>query len=115
MFLHSDFQNIKYPMNFSNLFRKKTVQDILKQVAKNEADGHNSLGKHLKTRDLAAFGIAAIIGAGIFSTIGEASSQGGPAVIILFLFTAIASGFAAFAYAEFATMVPVSGSSYTYS
>jgi len=43
-------------MNFSNLFRKKTVQDILKQVAKNEADGHNSLGKHLKTRDLAAFG-----------------------------------------------------------
>jgi len=102
-------------MNFSNLFRKKTVQDILKQVAKNEADGHNSLGKHLKTRDLAAFGIAAIIGAGIFSTIGKASFDGGPAVIFLFLFTAIACSFAAFAYAEFSSMVPVSGSAYTYS
>jgi amino acid transporter len=102
-------------MSFSKLFRKKTVQDILKQVAKNEADGHNSLGKHLKTRDLAAFGIAAIIGAGIFSTIGKASYDGGPGVIFLFLFTAIACSFAAFAYAEFASMVPVSGSAYTYS
>ena len=102
-------------MNFSNLFRKKTVQDILNQVAKNEADGHHSLGKHLKARDLTAFGIAAIIGAGIFSTIGKASFDGGPAVIFLFLFTAIACSFAAFAYAEFASMVPVSGSAYTYS
>jgi basic amino acid/polyamine antiporter, APA family len=102
-------------MSFSNLFRKKTVEDILKQVAKNEADGHNALGKHLKTRDLAAFGIAAIVGAGIFSTIGKASYDGGPGVIFLFLFTAIACSFAAFAYAEFASMVPVSGSAYTYS
>lgn len=102
-------------MNFSNLFRKKTVQDILKQVAQNESDGHHSLGKHLTTKDLTAFGIAAIIGAGIFSTIGKASFDGGPAVIFLFLFTAIACSFAAFAYAEFASMVPVSGSAYTYS
>jgi basic amino acid/polyamine antiporter, APA family len=102
-------------MGFSGLFRKKTVQDILKQVAKNEADGHQSLGKYLKTKDLAAFGIAAIIGAGIFSTIGKASFDGGPGVIFLFLFTAIACSFAAFAYAEFASMVPVSGSAYTYS
>lgn len=102
-------------MNFSNLFRKKNVQDILNQVAKNEADGHQSLGKHLTARDLTAFGIAAIIGAGIFSTIGKASADGGPAVIFLFIFTAIACSFAAFAYAEFASMVPVSGSAYTYS
>ena len=102
-------------MLFSNLFRKKTVQDILKQVAKNEADGHHALGKHLTARDLTAFGIAAIIGAGIFSTIGKASADGGPAVIFLFIFTAIACSFAAFAYAEFASMVPVSGSAYTYS
>ncbi len=102
-------------MSFSNLFRKKTVQDILRQVEKNEADGHNSLGKHLTARDLTAFGIAAIVGAGIFSTIGKASSDGGPAVIFLFLFTALACSFAAFAYAEFASMVPVSGSAYTYS
>jgi basic amino acid/polyamine antiporter, APA family len=97
------------------LFRKKTVQDILKQVEKNELEGHEALGKHLTTKDLTAFGIAAIVGAGIFSTIGKASFDGGPAVIFLFLFTAIACGFAAFAYAEFASMVPVSGSAYTYS
>lgn len=102
-------------MAFTNLFRKKTVQDILKQVAKNEADGHHALGKHLTARDLTAFGIAAIVGAGIFSTIGKASFDGGPAVIFLFLFTAVACSFAAFAYAEFASMVPVSGSAYTYS
>lgn len=103
-------------MSWSSLFRKKSVHAILEQVRLNDenSDAH-SLGKHLKVRDLAAFGIAAIIGAGIFSTIGEASSQGGPAVIFLFLFTAIACGFAAFAYAEFASMVPVSGSAYTYS
>ena len=101
-------------MAFKNLFRKKNVQDILNQVENNQ-HGHNSLGRYLTVRDLAAFGIAAIIGAGIFSTIGKASADGGPAVIFLFLFTALACGFAAFAYAEFASMVPVSGSAYTYS
>ncbi|MDH4471809.1 MAG: amino acid permease [Fluviicola sp.] len=99
----------------NSLFRKKTVQDILKAVEQRESDGHGAMGRHLRVRDLAAFGIAAIIGAGIFSTIGTASADGGPAVIFLFLFTAIACGFAAFAYAEFASMVPVSGSAYTYS
>lgn len=102
-------------MALKGLFRKKTVQDILKQVEKNNLDGHESLGKHLTARDLTAFGIAAIVGAGIFSTIGKASADGGPAVIFLFIFTAIACSFAAFAYAEFASMVPVSGSAYTYS
>ncbi len=99
-----------------NLFRRKQVSDILKQIEQNElSDGHVGLRKHLKVRDLTAFGIAAIIGAGIFSTIGEASYEAGPSVIFLFLFTAIACGFAAFAYAEFASIVPVSGSAYTYS
>ena len=98
-----------------NYFRKKSIHDIHKQIAEGSGDSHESLGRHLKTRDLASFGIAAIIGAGIFSTIGQASSAGGPAVIFLFLFTALACGFAAFAYAEFASMVPVSGSAYTYS
>ena len=70
------------------------------QVRANEAAGDtHGLKKHLKILDFIAFGIAAIIGAGIFSTIGQASAQGGPAVIFLFLFTALASGFAAFAYA----------------
>ena len=99
-----------------NLFRRKQVSDILRQIQQNElADGHVGLRKHLKVRDLTAFGIAAIIGAGIFSTIGQASYEAGPSVIFLFLFTAIACGFAAFAYAEFASIVPVSGSAYTYS
>ncbi|MNK02159.1 putative amino acid permease YhdG [compost metagenome] len=102
-------------MKQNSLFRKKTVQDILASAQQGATDGHDALGKHLKVRDLAAFGIAAIIGAGIFSTIGEASSNGGPAVIFLFIFTAVACGFAAFAYAEFASMVPVAGSAYTYS
>jgi amino acid transporter len=102
-------------MGFNSLFRKKSVHDILKQVQKDGDAGEHSLGKHLGVRDLTAFGIAAIIGAGIFSTIGKASADGGPAVIFLFIFTAVACGFAAFAYAEFASMVPVSGSAYTYS
>ncbi len=100
-------------MKFSDLLRKKTVHDILNQVSKD--DNKSSLKRHLTARDLTAFGIAAIIGAGIFSTIGKASFDGGPAVIFLFVFTALACGFAAFAYAEFASMVPVSGSAYTYS
>ena len=59
--------------------------------------------------------MAAIIGAGIFSSIGKACYDGGPGVIYLYIFTAIACGFAALCYAEFASTVPVSGSAYTYS
>lgn len=95
-----------------SLFRKKNIQTILEN---SEAEQHHSLAKHLGVRDLTAFGIAAIIGAGIFSTIGKASADGGPGVIFLFLFTALACSFAAFAYAEFASLIPVSGSAYTYS
>jgi amino acid transporter len=60
-------------------------------------------------------GIAAVIGTGVFTAIGSASYDGGPAVILLFAFTAVACGFAAYCYAEFASAVPVSGSAYTYS
>jgi len=100
---------------FEKLFRKKSITKILEDAAKGYGDHGDSLNKTLGVRDLTAFGIAAIIGAGIFSTIGKASADGGPAVIFLFIFTAIACSFAAFAYAEFASMVPVSGSAYTYS
>jgi basic amino acid/polyamine antiporter, APA family len=93
-----------------SLFRKKKLADILRI-----AEEGNMLSRHLGVRDLTAFGIAAIVGAGIFSTIGKASYDGGPGVIFLFIFTALACGFAAFAYAEFASLVPVSGSAYTYS
>jgi amino acid transporter len=96
-----------------SLFRKKSIDAILKK-AESESH-HTNLAKHLGVRDLTAFGIAAIIGAGIFSTIGKASADGGPGVILLFIFTAVACSFAAFAYAEFASLIPVSGSAYTYS
>ena len=102
-------------MQFKDLFRKKTVEQIIRQgVTDSERDQH-TLSRHLGVRDLTAFGIAAIVGAGIFSTIGKASAMGGPAVVFLFIFTALACAFAAFAYAEFASLVPVSGSAYTYS
>ena len=97
------------------LLRKKSITKILEDADKGYGEHGASLHKTLGVRDLTAFGIAAIIGAGIFSTIGKASADGGPAVIFLFIFTAIACSFAAFAYAEFASMVPVSGSAYTYS
>ena len=97
-----------------NLFRKKQVHDILAELESSEGKA-NGLGKFLTQKDLIFFGIAAIVGAGVFSTIGKASFDGGPAVIFLFVFTAFACGFAAMAYAEFASMVPVSGSAYTYS
>lgn len=100
-------------MSFNNLFRKKSITDILNKA---ESDAlHGGLAKHLGVKDLTALGIAAIIGAGIFTTIGQASADGGPGVIFLFIFTAVACGFAAFAYAEFASILPVSGSAYTYS
>ena len=59
-------------------------------------------------------GIAAVIGAGIFSTIGSAAYNGGPGIAILFLITAITCGFSALCYAEFASRIPISGSAYTY-
>ena len=99
-----------------NLFRKKTLAHIDKEVANGLIDGHSTnMKKVLSVRDLTFMGIAAVVGAGIFSTIGKASFDGGPGIILLFLFVAIACGFSAICYAEFASMVPVSGSAYTYS
>ena len=99
---------------FNNLFRKKNIPDAI-AAAQNEDIHGGGLQKNLRFWDLTALGIAAIIGAGIFSTIGSASYNGGPGVVFLFMFTALACGFAAFAYAEFASLLPVSGSAYTYS
>jgi amino acid transporter len=102
----------------NQLFRKKSIPVILKEAQEGLTDSHGhheGLKKVLGVRDLTFFGIAAIIGAGIFSGIGNAASNGGPGVVFLYLFTAIACGFAALCYAEFASTVPVSGSAYTYS
>jgi len=95
----------------NRLFRKKTVDQIM---AASRAEGRTAMPKILGVRDLVSFGIAAIIGAGIFSTIGLAAYNGGPAISLLFVFVAFACVFTALSYAQFASTVPVSGSAYTY-
>ncbi len=94
-----------------NLFRRKSIDQILRH---SDGEGTSGLKQQLNVRDLTSLGIAAIIGAGIFSTIGNAAVNGGPAVSILFIFTAMACGFSALAYAQFASTIPISGSAYTY-
>lgn len=79
--------------------------------AENESEG---LRRVLSVKDLTLMGIAAVIGAGIFSTIGNAAYNGGPGVSILFVITALTCGFSAMCYAEFASRIPVAGSAYTY-
>jgi APA family basic amino acid/polyamine antiporter len=82
--------------------------------------GEQRLKRTLGPVQLTSLGIGAIIGAGIFSTVGTAAAGGadhlgaGPALVVSFVVTAIACGFAALCYAEFAAMVPVAGSAYTY-
>ena len=101
----------------ADLFRKKDIGKVLRdaEAGHSEAELKDGMHKTLGVRDLTAFGIAAIVGAGIFSTIGKASFDGGPGIVLLFLFVSVACGFSALCYAEFASMVPVSGSAYTYS
>ena len=99
-----------------SLFRKKSIEKIVQDAAAGELDGHsaNGLKKVLGVRDLTLMGIAAVVGAGIFSTIGTAAFHGGPGISILFVITAITCGFSALCYAEFASRVPIAGSAYTY-
>jgi amino acid transporter len=100
----------------NSLFRKKSLETIQKDYDAGLLDGHGSdMKKILGVKDLTFMGVAAVIGAGIFSTIGTAAFNGGPGVIFLFLITAVTCGFTALCYAEFASRVPVSGSAYTYS
>src|SRR5215813_1653357 len=98
----------------NSLFRTKKISSILAE--EESAEGHGSgLKRVLNVRDLTFFGIAAIIGAGSFSSLGEAVFKGGPGVVILFVITGIACAFTAFCYSEFASRIPVAGSAYTYS
>ncbi len=98
-------------MKLTTIFRKKSTQEVLVQGGDGD---HTSLNKILTVKDLTFFGIAAIIGGGTFSAIGNACFSGGPGVVILYVICAIACGFTAMCYAEFASRVPVSGSAYTY-
>ena len=98
------------------LFRKKSLSKIIADAESGLGDAHeHGMKKVLGVRDLTFMGVAAVIGAGIFSTIGTAAYHGGPGVIFLFMITAVTCGFTALCYAEFASRVPVSGSAYTYS
>lgn len=105
-------------MSFSQLFRRKPIEKIYIDASSDAVDivehSAHGLKKTLNVVDLTALGIAAVIGAGIFSTVGTAAAHGGPAVSLLFVFTAIACGFSALCYAQFASTIPVAGSAYTY-
>ncbi len=108
---------------FERLFRTKSIEQIR---ANAEEPEHGGLRRTLSAWDLALLGVGAIIGAGILSALGTGLAGGfdstfgvtrpaaGPALIISFLMTALACGFTALCYAEFASMIPASGSAYTY-
>jgi APA family basic amino acid/polyamine antiporter len=95
------------------LFRTKKIDAILKEGG-DDTHEHSGLHRVLTVRDLTFFGIAAILGAGSFSSLGGAVFNGGPGVVLLFIITAIACGFTALCYSEFASRIPVAGSAYTY-
>ncbi len=103
-----------------NLFRTKSISQIQADAAAGllehagDTAAPGTLRRTLGVFDLTLMGIAAIIGAGIFAMVGKASYNGGPAVALLFVFTAVACAFSALCYAEFASRIPVAGSAYTY-
>src|SRR5262245_30891610 len=106
-------------MALSDLFRTKSV-DVLSREAGGEGHAHG-LKRTLTGLDLMMLGIGAVIGTGIFAAIGTATAGNadrpgaGPAIVLSFVITAIACVFSALCYAEFASMIPISGSAYTYS
>lgn len=99
----------------NSVFRRKNIDSILAEAKKSDEGHGTGLKRVLTSRDLTFFGIAAIIGAGSFSSLGGAVFSGGPGVIVLFIITGIACAFTAFCYSEFASRIPVAGSAYTYS
>jgi len=97
----------------NSLFRTKKIENILAEGS-DDPHGGGGLKRVLTVKDLTFFGIAAILGAGSFSSLGGAVFNGGPGVVVLFIITAIACAFTAFCYSEFASRIPVAGSAYTY-
>jgi APA family basic amino acid/polyamine antiporter len=101
----------------ARLFRTRSVDDLLADTGR---EGHR-LRRAVSKWHVVALGVGAIIGAGIFATIGTAAGGdarrpgAGPALILSFVLTALVCGFTALCYAELASMVPVAGSAYTYS
>src|SRR6266478_4991234 len=102
-------------MLLTKLFRRKSLDQLVGETIAPE----HQLKRVLGPVQLTLLGVGAIVGAGIFSTVGTAAAGGsehigaGPALVFSFVLVAIACGFAALCYSEFAAMVPVSGSAYT--
>src|SRR5215204_3213079 len=95
----------------SNLFKTKSIEQLVGDVE----HGGKSLRRSLTAWDLTLLGIGAIIGTGIFELTGTAAAnQAGPAITVSYMVAGLACGFAALCYAEFTSMLPVSGSAYTY-
>ncbi|MFH1452672.1 MAG: amino acid permease [Armatimonadota bacterium] len=100
-----------------NLFKRKSASLIIKE---SEGVHEHTLKKSLNYFDLILLGIGAVIGAGIFATVGTAAAGGanhagaGPGLILSFVITAVACSFCALCYAEFASLLPIAGSAYTY-
>jgi APA family basic amino acid/polyamine antiporter len=95
----------------SNLLRTKSIEQLVGDVE----HGSKALRRTLTATDLTLLGIGAIIGTGIFVLTGTAAAnQAGPAIVLSYVAAGLACGFAALCYAEFAAMIPISGSAYTY-
>src|SRR4051794_32013237 len=93
-----------------SLFRRKIPSELQAEVQADE-----SLKRALGPLNLTALGIGGIIGAGIFVLTGQAAANfAGPAIVLSFILAGVACAFAALCYAEFAAMIPASGSAYTY-
>lgn len=96
----------------TGIWRTKSVEQSIAETD----EPRSKLRKDLTTRDLTAFGVAVVIGAGIFTlTARTAGDLAGPSVSLAFILAAVACGLAALCYAEFASTVPVAGSAYTFS
>src|SRR5262245_11550788 len=95
----------------SNLLKTKSIEQLVGDVE----HGTKALKRTLTAMDLTLLGIGAIIGTGIFVLTGTAAAnQAGPAIVLSYVMAGLACGFAALCYAEFAAMIPISGSAYTY-
>ena len=95
----------------NGLFTKKSVDGLLQEASDESGVRiHRTLG----AGNLTALGVGAIIGAGIFVLTGAAANYAGPAIVLSFILAAIACAFAGLCYAEFASMIPIAGSAYTY-
>src|SRR5574341_1527899 len=95
----------------SHLLKTKSIEQLVGDVE----HGHKALRRTLSGLDLTLLGIGAIIGTGIFVLTGTAAAnQAGPAIVLSYVAAGLACGFAALCYAEFASMIPIAGSAYTY-